>query len=259
MLIPARDNWWDSTTMPFSTLDGQKPARFELRQVTDNEFCLLKPFTYLTADGREIPVTSELLGRTDLASIPSFLGWFARRHGRHTPAALMHDELITDEPEKLPEDLRMEPAEADLLFRQALRASEVPLVMSWVLWTGVALLTRWRSRLPVKLALIAWFAIALAGTALLVQGLATGRLGLVAVALLAPLPAALLWWPAWPAGLIAGYAFWVVVFGSAPGWLAFHAYRIVEAVTRLLGWLVGRVWRRPSQPVLPPSPSFEQR
>ena len=31
----------------------------------------------------------------------------------------------------------MPPAEADLLFRQALRASDVPLVMSWVLWTGV--------------------------------------------------------------------------------------------------------------------------
>jgi hypothetical protein len=43
------------------------------------------------------------LGETDLASIPSFLGWFARRHGRHTPAALLHDQLIpNDDPHALP-------------------------------------------------------------------------------------------------------------------------------------------------------------
>lgn len=259
MLVPAQDNWWESTTMPFSTLEGEKPARFKLRQVGDNEFRLLEPFKYVSAEGRKIPVTAELLGDTDLASIPSFLGWFARRHGRHTPAALMHDELITETPEKLPSELRMPPAEADLLFRQALRGSDVPLVMSWVLWTGVTLLTRWRSRFPARLAIIAWFAIAVAGTALLVYGVRADRPALVAVALLAPLPAAALWLPAWPAGLIAGYAFWVVVFGSAPGWLAYHAYRLVEAMVRLLGGLLGRLWPQRTRPELPPSPSFEER
>jgi hypothetical protein len=259
MLVPEKQDWWQSKTMPFSTLQGEKPARFELRQVDDNEFRLLKPFKYVPPEGKEIPVTAELLGDTDLASIPSFLGWFARRHGRHTPAALMHDELITETPEKLPPELRMSPTEADLLFRQALRASEVPLVMSWVLWTGVTLLTRWRSRFPAKLAIIAWFAIAVLGTTLLVYGVRADRPGLVAIALLAPLPSAALWLPAWPAGLIAGYAFWIVVFGSAPGWLAYHGYRLVEAAVRLLGGLLGRLWPQQTRPELPPSPSFEER
>lgn len=175
MLVPAKENWWESKTMPFSALEGGKPAHFKLRQVDDNEFRLLEPFKYVPREGKEIPVTAELLGDTDLASIPSFLGWFARRHGRHTPAALMHDELITTKPQELPPGLRMSPTEAALLFRQALRASEVPLVMSWVLWTGVTLLTRWRSRFPARLAIIAWFAIAVAGTTLLVYGVQAGR------------------------------------------------------------------------------------
>jgi hypothetical protein len=259
MLVPANEDWWESKTMPFLTLHDRKPARFELRQVGDNEFRLLQPFKYVTADGTEIPVTAELLCDTDIASVPSFLGWFAQRHGRHTPAALMHDELITDTPEKLPDELQMPPDKADLLFRQALRASDVPLVKSWVLWTGVTLLTRWRSRFPAKLAIIAWFAIALTGTALLVLGALTGRPALVVVALLAPLPSALLWLPAWPAGIIAGYAFWVVAFGSAPGWVAYKIYQAVEWLTRRLGSLLGRLWRRPEQPTLPPSPSFEKR
>ena len=78
------------------------------------------------------------------------------------------------------------------------------------------------------------------GTALLVYGVRADRPALVAIALLAAASgrAGL---PAWPAGLIAGYAFWVVVFGSAPGWLSYHAYRLVEAVVRLLGGLLGRL------------------
>ena len=51
------------------------------------------------------------------------------------------DEWLAND-ERLPEELRMPPEKADLLFRQVLRASEVALVKSWVLWTGVTLLTR---------------------------------------------------------------------------------------------------------------------
>jgi hypothetical protein len=54
-------------------------------------------------------------------------------------------------------------------LRQALRASGVALVKSWVLWTGVTLGTRF-TRLGrwSGAAMIAWFAAALAGTGLLV-------------------------------------------------------------------------------------------
>jgi hypothetical protein len=255
MRVPVQDPWWNSNTMPFSTLDDQHPACFKLQQVADNDFVLLESFNFISVDGKKLPVTSEFLGPTDLASIPSFLGWFARRHGRHTPAALLHDQLITHHPERLPEELRMPPEKADLLFRQVLRASGVALVKSWVLWTGVTLLTRWRSKLSTKLAIVAWFAAAVAGTVLLVWGVRTDRPAVVAIALLAPLPSAALWGRAWRAGLIAGYAFWVVVIGSAPGWLAYHIYRLIEWVVRQLGHLRPQAKR----PALPPSQSYEER
>ena len=106
-------------------------------QVTDNDFKLLKPFQYTRADGRVIPVDHRWLGNTELASIPSYLGWFARRHGRHTPPALLHDQLIPDKkhPPPTPPPVQPPPVEADLEFRQAMRASGVALVKSWVLAT----------------------------------------------------------------------------------------------------------------------------
>lgn len=246
---------WDGNTRPFSAGDGSQPARFELRQVDDDDFQLLKSFSFTSAAGTTIPVRHELLGRTDLASIPSFLGWFARRHGRHTPAALLHDQLITDTPEQLPPEAQLPPARADRLFREALRASEVALVKAWVLWTGVTLLTRWRSRPWGRAGIVGWFAAALAGTSLLVVGAATGQPVLVAIALVAPVPFAALWGRQYAAGLIAGYAFWPVAFGSVPGWLAYQVYQGVEQAVRVIGRLRPRDKRTPLQPPKP----FDER
>jgi hypothetical protein len=251
-----RTPWnWDRNTGPFSAADGSQPARFELRQVDDDDFQLLTPFNFTSAAGTTIPVRHELLGKTDLASIPSFLGWFARRHGRHTPAALLHDELITDDPDQLPPQAQLPPAAADRLFREALRASDVALVKAWVLWTGVTLLTRWRTRPWGRAGIVAWFAAALAGTGLLILGAGTGQPVLVAIALVAPMPFAALWGPQYTAGLIAGYAFWPVAFGSVPGWLAYQVYQGVEQVVRLVGRLRPQDKRTPLQPPKP----FDQR
>jgi len=220
---------WTNDTTPFSTARWSQPARIVLRQVGDDQFELAEPFSFTTADGtRKIAVTADLLGRTDLASVPTFLGWFARRHGRHTPAALLHDQLVTADPARLPVDLRMPRAEADLLFRDALVGSGVPLVKAWILWTGVTLGTRWGARPWGAAGIAAWLLAAVAGTALLGYGVATGRPLLVAVALLAPVPFAALWGRHYPAGLTAGYAFWFVLFGSLPAWLAYQAYRVAE-------------------------------
>jgi hypothetical protein len=249
---------WDQDTSPFSTANGQQPqpALFKLRQVDDDDFELLEPFNFTCADGTTvIPVTSKLLGRTDLASIPTFLGWFARRHGRHTPAALLHDQLIPKQPEDLPEALRMPRADADRLFRDALRACGVALVKSWVLWTGVTLGTRLWSGFWRAAAIVAWFVAAMAGTVLLLYGGFSGRPALMAIALLAPVPCAVLWGRQWTAGLIAGYAFWPVAFGSLPPVLAYQLYRLVEHLARRLGQL------RPAatRPPLPPSVPFSKR
>jgi Protein of unknown function (DUF1353) len=260
--VDMRQAWsWKDNTTPFSSDDPQHPglALFKLRQIDDDRFELLEPFSYTRADGTTIPVDEKWLRGTDLASIPTFLGWFARRHGRHTPAALLHDQLIRNDDTQappLPPQAQLEPVEADLEFRKALRASGVALVKSWVLWTGVTLGTRWErlGRWP-QAATVAWFAAALAGTGLLVYGLTGPHWLWVTVALVAPVPFAGLWGRQWRAGLIAGYAFWPVFFGSAPPFLAYQVYRAAERLASALG----RLRPEPRQTVLPPPPSYSKR
>src|SRR5690606_33570956 len=114
---------------------------------------------------------------SDLASIPGILGWFARRHGRHTPAALVHDFLIADEgprPPGLPADWAVPPEQADLLFRRMLLASGVPPVRCWLMWAAVTARTRWTTRPLRRFGIVAWGLAALAGTVALALGLARG-------------------------------------------------------------------------------------
>jgi hypothetical protein len=244
---------WTLDTSPFATADGSQPGRFELRQIADDEFELVTPFRYQGRDGKVIPVTSQVLGRTDLASIPSFLGWFARRHGRHTPAAVLHDMLTTGDPDSLPPDVRIDPVSADRIFREAMLASDVPHVRAWVMWAAVAFRTRWVSRPTNKVLLGAWIATAVAGTGVLVYGVRRGKPELVALALLAPAPASLLWGRQWVGGLIAGYAFWPVLVGSLPAWTAYKFYEGVESLYR-----IGRD-RLTARRTAPPPPTFSER
>jgi len=246
---------WGKNTKAFSA-NGVQPAQLMLHQVDDDEFELRESFTFTNpATGRTIPVQADLLGRTDLASIPTFLGWFARRHGRHTFAALMHDQLITTDPARLRAQPHMPRPEADLLFRDALVACQVPLVKAWIMWTGVTLGSRWSMKPWGAAAIVLWFAAALTGNALLVLGLLTGSPLAVAVALVAPVPSAALWGHQYPAGITAGYAFWFVVAGSAPAWLAYQVYRGVEWTAIPLRRLRPRNRDIP----LPPPAPFDKR
>jgi hypothetical protein len=257
---------WDRDTRPFSDVDDAQPGHFVLRQVDDDTFALSEPIRFTRPKGMRggvgptIVVKPEWLERTDLASIPSYLGWFARRHGRHTPAALLHDVLVPDRsgwPDDLPEDWRLAPDQADLLFRELLLACGVPLVRSYVMWAGVTVRTRMASRPWGRIGLFVWFAAALAGTALLIYGLTTLTWWLVAVALLAPIPAAVLWGRQYLAGLMAGYALWLVVVGSLPAFLAFKVYQGIE----WLAWHLRRI-RPANRPVvdeLPPPVPYDKR
>jgi Protein of unknown function (DUF1353) len=134
---------WDRDTRPFSGTHDDQPGRFVLRQIDDDTFALDEPICFSRPPGMRggagpaLLVMPDWLKRTDLASIPGYLGWFARRHGRHTPAALLHDVLIPDRsgwPDDLPDDWRLPPDQADLLFRELLIACGVPLVRSYIMW-----------------------------------------------------------------------------------------------------------------------------
>lgn len=62
--------------------DGQDLSETEARRAVD--------------DARTF--TPNIENPTDMASIPRFMRWFENPYGAHTLAAIIHDELITDEP-----------------------------------------------------------------------------------------------------------------------------------------------------------------
>jgi len=232
-----------------------------LRQIDDDEFSLQERLvvTWPPGPGGDTIVIEPLwLAETDLASIPSYLGWFARRHGRHTPAALVHDLLVGNAapaaPPALPPAWQLEPEQADLRFRQLLQASGVPPVRSFLMWTAVVANTRWKDARQ-RLGLILWGVAAAIGSALFVRGLGTGTPWAVVAGLLAPAVAAVLWGRQYVAGVIAGYSLWWAVFGSLPGWLAYKAYQLVEWVVFVLrtrrprGTDTPRAVREPAPPV----------
>ncbi len=77
---------------------------------------------------------------TDFASVPQFLGWFERSYGRHTLAAILHDNLIVDEPN---EGAFKSDTLADSFFRHMAEAADVPFLKRWLMWAAVAARTRW--------------------------------------------------------------------------------------------------------------------
>jgi hypothetical protein len=249
---------WKGDTTPFTDEHGDIPATFVLEQVSTNDFRLTVPFRYTAQDGRRFAVTDALLGPTDVASVPTFLGWFARRQGDHTPAALLHDQLITSDPGTLPPEQRLAPVDANLLFREALTRSGNPTVKTWLMWTAVTLRTRYRAGGVATAAIVVWFAAALGGTVAVIAGLTGAGSAVTAVALVAPVPFALLWGAQWRAGLVAGYAFWLVVAGSLPAFLAYQAYRVAELVVLGVRWLKPDN-RGPDAPPLAAPPKYSER
>jgi hypothetical protein len=67
---------------------------------------------------------------TDLASVPILFWWLIASYGHQTRAAIIHDQLYDD-----PDPARVD--EANLVFRDALAESGVPLLRRWIMWAGV--------------------------------------------------------------------------------------------------------------------------
>jgi hypothetical protein len=223
--------FWQVDTGPFMGAGGGEPAEIHLRQVSDNEFALGRSFIFVEGD-RRVLVDAAHLQSSNLASIPGWLGWFMRRHGRHTPAALMHD-LQVGESSTTVVSFKAR-TEADARFRAALRESGVPPVRARLMWTAVTFASRHSIREGTadaerRSALIdLWLIAALFGMGVLGYGFATGNVVLIALALLGPFFAAFLWGERYDAGVIAGYALPVAIGGSIPSVVAYHLYWVVE-------------------------------
>ena len=225
-----RRTWvWRTATAPFGSLpptDGQ--AAFVVEQIGDSTFRIPEGagFRYTPPEGEPVLVDATTLQSTDFASIPRYMSWFVSRHGRHTPAALVHDRLVVG-------DMSLEERiAADRAFLAMLDDLAVPPVQSRVMWAAVTAATRMRCSPRTRLGIIAWGVAAAAGMGLLVWGLATGEPAAVAAALLLPVSASLLWGRQWPAGLIAGYAVPVVAVPAVASLAGYWCYWLVETAVK---------------------------
>ncbi|MEP6977984.1 MAG: DUF1353 domain-containing protein [Thermoleophilia bacterium] len=200
--------------MPFWKLADETIPDILLKQVSPNAFQLLEGFRYQapTDEAKVYTVPAHDTSRppddpnnsTDLASVPAYLWWFVASHGKHTLPALLHDQLVDDR------DQAPKREEADLVFRYALRESDVSWLRRRLMYIAVALGTTWeKSKLLIAvfglhlLALpativaccfgwVPWWvpvAVALAG---FVWGLSRWPLSVVALVLLGP-PTILVW------------------------------------------------------------------
>jgi hypothetical protein len=224
---------WQTDTAPFFALgdDQRSPARFGFEQIADGEFSIADGYGFRYAPGggeRPVSVTSSTLTSTDFASIPRFMSWFVSRYGRHTPAALVHDQLIE---RGMPFDDAMA---ADRAFLSMMAACDVPPVRRTVMWSAVVLRTRWFGGLMRRIGLLAWFAVAAFGIVALANSIAVGRWWGAAVAMVLQLPASLLWGKQWRAALVGGYSLPIVVVPALTSFLGYLAYYAVE-------WTFGRV------------------
>ena len=217
---------WTTATAPFTDLDGDGPARFALEQVDDVAFRLLVPFRWRSPDGTAVAVTPERLGVTDLATIQTSLTWFVTRYGRHTPAALLHDQLVREA------STTAERSRADRAFGQAMADLGVPPVRRLVMSSAVTLATRWAAGGWSRRGVAVWGAVSAAGMALLVHGLVARRRGEVVVALVGPVAAAPLWGRDAAIGIVGGYAVWLLVVPTATSFVGYGAYWLLEQAVR---------------------------
>jgi uncharacterized protein DUF1353 len=240
------------TPTPFRRLEDDQPASVVLRQTGANTFELREPFRYVGRRGNWT-VRPENLSTTDLASIPQFLSWFVSSYGTHTLAALLHDHLVHNGGSLAPPVAR---DEADEVFRDALDDLGVPLLRSRIMWSAVTFATRWRHAWWTRLTLVLWMAAMAAGMALGGWSLATWEPRWLALALLAPIPAAVLWGRReMRAGVVGGYTLWLVMLPAALNLLAYGLYWLAESALRQLRGL--RPSTRTAQ--LPKPPSYSAR
>jgi Protein of unknown function (DUF1353) len=227
----ARPWAWLRVTGPFSALNEPgEPASFVFEQISDKDFRIPEGlgFQYNPTDEDAIAITHDTLPSTDFASIPRYMSWFVSRYGRHTPAALVHDELVTD-------GMEFEARKrADRLFLQMLDDLDVPPVQSRVMWTAVTLATRFRGPLVAKAGVVLWAVLAAAGIGALVWGLVTLNPWLIVAAVVAPAVAALLWGGQRSAGLIAGYALPVIAAPALGSLVGYWIYWVIEKAVKVI-------------------------
>ena len=118
-----------------------------VERVDDRHWMLLRAMTY---EGQRDKFRIPAGYKTDFASVPKILQWFAPSTGPYTQAAVLHDYLCDSLNEWgyviLPNRYDVYPLtldgviasrDVDGLFRRVMREEGVPLALRWFMWTGV--------------------------------------------------------------------------------------------------------------------------
>jgi hypothetical protein len=190
-------------------------------------------------DARTFTPTEE--NPTDLASIPRYMRWFESSYGAHTLAAIIHDDLIVDKPNGGP--LGSDTL-SDRFFREMMKAAGVPWLKRWIMWSAVALRSRWAAGGSRRLSVLVWILLAAAGIVSFVWAIGSAFLDwghpveigvLLAVAVLLPFAAAPLWGRQYGAGLVAAVAALWILPAAALGGLGYVVYLILERLAKRFG------------------------
>ena len=123
-------------------------------------------------DARTFTPTTE--NPTDLASIPRYLRWFESAYGAHTLAAIIHDDLIVKVPNGGPLG---DDTLSDRFFREMLKSAGVPWLKRWIMWSAVALRSRWAVGGIRRLSVLVWLILSAAGITSFVWTVASATLG----------------------------------------------------------------------------------
>jgi hypothetical protein len=178
---------------------------------------------------------------TDLASVPRYMRWFEGSYGAHTLAAIIHDDLIQNDPNCPPlEDDTL----SDRFFREMMRSAGVPWLKRWIMWTAVALRSRWAVGGSRRFSVIVWLVLSVIGITSFVAALGAAVLGwdipidtmpLLTFALVLPFGASALWGRQYGAGLVAAVAgLWILPAAALAG-LGYVVYLVLERIARAIG------------------------
>jgi len=125
-----------------SKLDKLFPKELDVRFIGDDEFYLLKDFTYKSDEYGIITCPKTYI--TDGASIPKWAQPFVGSpwSGKYPRAAVIHDWLCSSEGEILGKDVRITKKETDKLFKEMLEVLGVRFIKRHKMYRAVRIAKR---------------------------------------------------------------------------------------------------------------------
>ena len=132
----------------FFDVETGAEAQFHLDMVNDKNFKLLQRFGYIELESphREFQVPRDLDAFcTDLTSTPAYFTWLVPSTGAHLPAALLHDGMVYNKEKEGATYIgpAVSRLEADVIFRDAMKALGTGPIRRWIVWSAVTLVTSW--------------------------------------------------------------------------------------------------------------------